>query len=213
MNPDDQRHGTNAGYCAGCRDECCQRAHMVNMKRYRMNPKTLVPVIGTRRRIEALEAIGWSRAHVSRELGHSREWVGHVLRKDTIRQDTAAVIADIYERLSMVLPMDAPTRCKGQTRFHEVARSRARANGFAPPMAWDDDIDNPDAVPNFGGRDVEVDPIVVERLAAGHRTKSTQAEKFAAMEKWLAMGHSQRSLCAIHGWQESRYVVRQDGAA
>jgi hypothetical protein len=214
VSPDDPRHGTNAGYSAGCRDDCCKRGHMVEMKRYRMSGRGLISCIGTRRRVEALEAIGWTRANISRELGYTREYVGKTLRNDLIRQDTADAIAAVYDRLSMVVPVDPPNLRKGQTRAHETARRRAARLGFAPPLAWDD-IDDPDERPSLGGRlrDQEVDDVVVERLLAGERIKSNAAEKYEAMRRWLAMGRSARSICKTHGWQDGRYVERQDGAA
>ena len=55
--------------------------------------------------------------------------------------------------------------------------------------------------------------MTVERLLDGQRVPSTVAEKHEAMAQWLAAGRSERSLCALHGWKEGRYVTRQDGAA
>ena len=212
MNPDDPRHGTNAGYSAGCRLDCCRHAHMVWMKRYRMVGRGLVPPLGSRRRIEALEAIGWSRAEVSRQLGRTREYIGHALRCEHINQDTADAIAAIYDRLSMVVPTDSPVRRKGETRKHEATRKRAASKGFAPPLAWED-IDDPNEEPDLGGVDDHADPVVVDRLVAGIRLPSTRAEKVEAMSRWLASGRTEGALCTIHGWQQGRYIERKDSAA
>jgi hypothetical protein len=35
VNPDDERHGTYAGYQAGCSDECCRAALREYMRNYR----------------------------------------------------------------------------------------------------------------------------------------------------------------------------------
>lgn len=212
MSPDDPRHGTNAGYCAGCRNACCRHGHMVWMKRYRMGVGGMVPTLGSRRRVEALEAIGWSRAEISRQLGRTREYIGHALRNEVVQQGTADAIAAIYDRLSMVVPLDAPVRRKGETRKHDATRTRAARRGFAPPLAWED-IDDPNEKPNLGGVDSEVDPVVVSRII-GHDASlartATNAERRAVVAAWPG---SLNDLERLTGWRADRYIDREEGAA
>jgi hypothetical protein len=146
MSPEDPRHGKNSGYIAGCREGCCRKAHMREIKAWRLTGPRMVNSLGTRRRVEALEAIGWSRAQQSRMLGHAREYLGQVTRLEMIHRSTAEAVADLYDRYSMVIPTDPPERKQGANRIHEKTRRRAARLGFAPPLAWDN-IDDPDEHP------------------------------------------------------------------
>lgn len=154
MSPDDPRHGRQSGYLAGCRADCCRHAHMVWMKRYRMSAPRSIDAIGSHRRVQALEAIGWTRADISKELGHKRDYIKHVLAADVIFTRTAEAIENVYEQLSETVPQDAPTRRAGQWRKHETTRERARKAGYPPPSAWFGvDIDDPEAEPDPGWRE------------------------------------------------------------
>lgn len=213
MNADDPRHGTNAGYCAGCRNDCCRRAHMIEIKRWRMGNPRMIDATGTRRRIEALEAIGWSRREQSRMLGRNNEYIGKVARMPVVRPATAAAVAALYERMSMVVPADPPTRPKGHIRWHEKTRRQARIKGYAPPLAWDD-IDN-DETPRgmtAGGR-TEIDPVLVDRILGGEwHLGCTPEEKTAVCERWDSQGGSLSHLERLTGWRVWRYYRKGEAA-
>jgi hypothetical protein len=201
MNADDPRHGTSRGYVLGCRLDCCRRAQMVYMKRYRMGqtPRLIDPT-GTIRRIHALHCLGYSAKQIGAMAGKGDEWTRHMTRSTVITTTNAALVADIYERLSMT-----PATHKLADRI----RRESAAKGWAPPLAWDDDtIDDPTARPRRGAprpRKTDVDPIVVERLLAGQRVESTKGERDEAMRLWLSWGRSEKSLCDLHGWHDGRY--------
>lgn len=213
MSPNDPRHGTTAGYHAGCRDLCCRHAIARYEKGRRLttlNGGRAVPALGSQRRIQALMCLGWTSTEIAAEAGYAhRNYVLRVLHGQKgkpaswLERKTADRITAAYETLAMRVPSTGPNR--------DRTRSHALRSGYAPPLAWDD-IDT-DPAPNLGGSDDDIDPVVVDRLFAGHRVASTRAEKVEAMRRWLASGRSQRSLCAIHGWQESRYVEAEEGAA
>lgn len=205
---DDARHGTYAGYAAGCRQQCCRDGAAryqrgLELDHLRGKPRTVL-IIGSRRRIEALQALGWSAEALSLRLGYSRAWLHatlHANRGGRISRRNAEKIANLYDDLSMTLPPE--THCTGRQR------DLARRNGYAPPLSWDDDtIDDPTAKPRGISYDVGrsiPDPIVVERLLAGDRVHSNRAEKEEAMRRWVAMGRSKKSLCEMHGWHQGRY--------
>lgn len=187
MQPDDPRHSDQKGYSAGCRDECCRRAHMVYMKRYRMGgPQPLMSPLGLRRRVEALEAIGWSRADISRAMGRDRTYIGKLLAtSELIQGKTLVLIGEVYDRLSMVVPVDPEERPPGKPRVHDAARRRAARRGYAPPLAWDD-IDDPDEQPDRGAE-------VVVRFVKGN-TERTDAMVEDA--EWLSRaGESLTTVC------------------
>lgn len=136
---EDPRHGTNRGYNAGCRSDCCRKAHMVWMKRYRMyGGDGLINATGTHRRIQALVALGHTLYDLSLELGMTTRYAGKILAAKNVRPVTAAAVDDLYEQLSM-------TRPEGWVA--ERSRAQAAAKGWAPPLAWDD-IDDPSELPS-----------------------------------------------------------------
>jgi hypothetical protein len=151
MLPDDPRHGTTRGFHAGCRQPCCRRAIARYEKRRRLmlvqGQHLATPAIGPQRRIQALMALGWTSADIANAAGWaSREYVRRVLKgqkgKPTtwVQAKTHAAIRDVYDALSMSIPEPTPARRRTQTR--------ARRNGWPPPLAWDDErIDDPNYQP------------------------------------------------------------------
>lgn len=210
MTPDDPRHGTVAGHIAHRRDgqkAClpCVAAKTRYEKIRNLYGDRMVPAIGTRRRIRALKALGHSGADIGKRLGVTYQAV-HKLehgKAEVVFNATAENVRRVYAEMCMSEPAG----------YHATRiRNQSARNGYAPPLAWNN-IDDPDELPNLGGRDDEIDPVVVDRLLARQRVPSTRAEKVEAMRRWVAMGKSQAALCAIHGWKQGRYMEREDGAA
>lgn len=106
---------------------------------------------GTQRRIQALHAIGWSESDIAARVGSTKQWIHQLRRwprKRGLISRTAAQIADIYDDLWDQTPT---------ARNAQRTRNWAERNGFAPPLAWDDDtIDDPAAKPQH--RLVQVGP-------------------------------------------------------
>lgn len=105
----------------------------------------LVDATGTRRRIQALVALGWSQSKVAERLGMTRSNFGHTLTNVQIRLSTARAVTALYDELW-------DTRPPAETHRDKIALSRtlryAREHNFAPPLAWDaDTIDDPAASP------------------------------------------------------------------
>jgi len=95
---------------------------------------------GTRRRLQALYAIGWGWKPLGERLGTYSQVVYRVAagKHATVMERTADKVAALYDELSSIRP-EGP-----QANW---IRSRARKNGYLPPEAWDDDtIDDPEAV-------------------------------------------------------------------
>ena len=191
MQADDPRHNSTAGYVAGCRESCCRAAIAAWMKHYRtrryLHGHQQIDGLGTRRRIRALMALGWSTAVLDAELGKARTYTTALLRRNgPVYVTTAQQYAALYERLSMTLP---PDETRYQRQFASRARNLARRNGWPPPLAWDD-IDDPNERPQGARRDWHrgpghdsLDHAVVERLLLGERLPSTKAERTEAMRQ------------------------------
>lgn len=212
MSPDDPRHGTPAGYAAEIRARVgtcpdCREAKRRSNIMLALYPSS-VPVIGTRRRIQALQALGWSRAEIARRMGYGGQ--GGELRaimatSSTVNRATAAKVEAVYAELSMTRPTG-----QGAAR----ARTRAARHGYAPPLAWDD-IDDPNERPNYGTRaDYRTcDPAVIERILSGEwKLPATKPEREEVCRSWVAQGRSLRELEAITGWKVERYYRLNDAS-
>lgn len=100
---------------------------------------------GTRRRLQALVAIGWSMSELARRMGMLPSNFGtaiHGRREVTVA--TATKARDLYEQL-----WDTPAPPSGRHGSVPIrARNYARRAGWHVPMAWDDEtIDDPTATP------------------------------------------------------------------
>lgn len=204
MTPDDPRHGTNRGYNAGCRDLCCRAAHAAYKKRNRTGQTGhYVDGRGTHRRLQALAALGHSLASIAEECDRSESWAVWVLRCGKVHTATARRVADVYERLAMVVPQ-RPTAARD--------RNLALAKGWVPPLAWDDiDHDETPAAPEPLDEDF-VDEMAVQRAFDGDTTVTlTNAERRAFVARWFAAGRSYGLLAQDYGYKVDRYLER--GAA
>lgn len=225
LSPADARHGTSAGYCAGCRDECCRTAiadysRSLRARQYLAGGPLIVDALGTKRRIRALMALGWTGRQIDAELGRKPTYTANLLcGPDRVNRATAASVAAVYERLSMRLPADEP-----DANRQVIARTRgeARRKGWAPPLAWDE-IDT-DLEPNYGhtpavwgegGRYLpqsldDVDEVAVQRILDGDwRLACSRADKVAVVARWTG---THAELERLTSWKVERYVTREAAA-
>lgn len=129
----------------GCRCEPCRAVHARSCKRATVGLSRMVPDVGTRRRLQALAALGWSLQAIADALGvHPRnlQRLRTGRKGGRVQQGTAARVTEVYNRLSMTPPPDTP-----QTRWR---RTTAEQEGWARPLDWDEGaIDDPDARPSI----------------------------------------------------------------
>lgn len=157
----DPRHGTVAGYNRiPCREECCRRAMATYKARWswdRHNGRErIVSTLGTRRRIQALNALGWSNQEIAVRMGNDRSNLTRLIYGETMTRALAEKVARIYDELSMRLPTGNPQAITN-------VRNRAQRLDFKPPLFWDDiDTDpEPRATRRAPGRP-EVLPHILE---------------------------------------------------
>lgn len=104
-----------------------------------------VDATGTRRRLQALAALGWTQAKLAARLGMDASNISIAIRATGVRADTARKVAALYEQAWDQPP---PAVTPKEHAAAAKARENARARGWLPPMAWDDDeIDNPGVKP------------------------------------------------------------------
>jgi hypothetical protein len=144
--PRTDRCGTVSGYrdhmqlrtptCQPCRDIVAAKEVNYRKRIYLARGPMLIDSTGTRRRLQALAAIGWTAQHIGDRMGgFSARHVQMLLTRELVHRNTAGQVAEVFEELS------------GTPGPSKITRSRAEAKGWAPPLAWDEgQIDDPRAV-------------------------------------------------------------------
>lgn len=101
-----------------------------------------VDASGTRRRLEALQAVGWSLAEIAPLCGVSRRTLHGVMDRPAVQVGTARAVRDVYSKL---WDQEPPTFTDAQRRSVDLTRRRAAQQGWLPPAAWEDELlDQPD---------------------------------------------------------------------
>lgn len=170
----------------------------------------IVDATGTRRRLQALVAIGWSQTRLADQLGWN---VGNfnslILGRDCprVQHDTQVRVRALYDRLWNVPPVAANGHQKGGITY---AKRVAAKRGWVPPMAWDDEtIDDPAARPHSGNRvrPGAVDELTVDLFLDGHRLTLGKPERVEVVRRLAARGHSDPQIAARVG-VTARTVLR-----
>jgi len=133
-----KRHLTEGtATCAACREAARVGEAAYRKYRYLHGPRKVSPV-GTRRRVQALVAIGHTMKDLAAALDPpiSDTALQKVMKREFVYREKAAQIAALYDQL-----WETPG---GSVK----SRRRALKFGWLPPMAWDDErLDDPDYVP------------------------------------------------------------------
>lgn len=109
-------------------------------------PGATIDGTGTRRRLQALVAIGWSISELARRLDALPSNFGATIHgRKQVTVATATKARDLYEQL-----WDTPAPPSGRHGSVPIrARNYAKRMGWVPPLAWDDEtIDDPAAAPH-----------------------------------------------------------------
>jgi len=161
-----------------------------------------VDATGTRRRIEALQRIGWSGAEIGRRTGVTTQAINGLKRAPKVTAGKARQIAALYDELCM--------RDGGDKK----ARTWAIRGGYAPPLAWDEGaIDDPAATPNLGATDSIADRVVTASILDGTAHPTTTADRDEVVPELAARGMSDAeiaALCCVHVRTILRDRIRLD---
>ncbi|MFF2571136.1 hypothetical protein [Streptomyces sp. NPDC058084] len=99
---------------------------------------------GTRRRVEALAVVGWSRGNLARRAGRPEVSFRNSLNAERVTVALAKVVARLYDELWKLRPEDHGV----PPHLADRVRRQAEVQGFYGPLAWDDEtIDNPSTLP------------------------------------------------------------------
>jgi len=166
--------------CAPCRRAHADKRADYRRRRYLNRAPLSVDATGSRRRIQALAAIGWSLGEQSRRLGLNASMAHKITIRSWVWPQTADKIRALYDELSMV---PGPS---------QRARNDAKRRGWLPPLAFDDDtIDDPAARPSIGAYQPRVfDEVAVQRAMRGDRVHLRPVERAEVVRRLTDAGRS-----------------------
>lgn len=140
------RHGTRDAYNRDqCRCDPCTAANAAAAGRHRLRraeqawhgTSPWAPAIGTRRRLQALTAAGWSTGQLADRLGVTKSAVAQLrsTSQHRVLATTAGNVATLYEQCLRRTPPG---------RYQLRARRYAEARAWPSPAEWDGlDLDDP----------------------------------------------------------------------
>ncbi|AEJ94037.1 helix-turn-helix DNA binding protein [Mycobacterium phage Thibault] len=115
---------------------------------FREGGRGMIPVLGSRRRLQSLHSRGFTVAHLAERLGMSVTATTRILRPDDprsvdrVESGTARKIDALWRELQLAAPPQGPACTK--------ARRRAAKLGWPDPLAWEEnEIDDPRARPRI----------------------------------------------------------------
>lgn len=217
-------HGTRRAYLAD-RGRCpaCTEANAAAGRAQRRRQavqawngsSSWAPAVGTRRRLQALSATGWSSSQLATRLGVTRSAVATLrsTKQDRVLATTAAAVAALYEDCWWRTP-------PGRNR--DLVRTETWAAGFAwsDPSRWTStNFDDPTAQPaRLADESPELDAAALtSNLHAGRPGRLSRSERRVVVAELSQRGASAGEIAALTGCCK-RTVVRdrqrvQQGAA
>ena len=164
-------------------------------------PHSRVDATGTRRRLQALIAIGWPGELLAAQLGRRASSLHRSMTCESVTACTARDVAILYARLENARP---PRATSEQRAAADAAQAHAAAHGWLPPLAWNDiDTDpTPPAPPHQLPPRDDIDEIAVERALAGDNItydNLTPVEQQEVIGRLSARGTSIRDIATQLG--------------
>lgn len=188
-----------------CRPETAARILAVTASLEHLGSVVLVDATGTRRRMQALVAIGWSISCLGRRLGITN--IHNTIASDQVYARTALAVSQLYAELWDVRPPETTHR---ERYSASRARNYAAAHGWLPPIWWDDDmIEDPQHEPTIDLDEPRgVDEVAIRRRIGGDRTVHlTRAERWHLIRLMHADGHNDQQIARRTGIND-RQVLR-----
>jgi hypothetical protein len=164
--------------------------------------------LGTRRRLQALVAAGWSQRQLAARLDMAAGNFGRVIHADRVYASTARAVRTLYDQLARHAP---PENNRWERQSAARARNLARSRGWQPAMWWDDDeLDSADITPDDPPQLAhdDIDDVAVLRACEGDPTiRLTLAERREVVRRLHARGLSDNRIAAT-ARMTSRTVLR-----
>ena len=147
-----------------------------------LRPGALIDPTGTRRRVEALQAVGYSMSWIAERIGQHPTNFTSVVKRDRVTVATRNAVAAVFDEYALT-----PRVAESWHERASVSRTlnHARKAGFVPALAWDD-IDF-DAAPATADEPV-IDEVAVQLAVSGVHVKLTPVERREAVKAAYALG-------------------------
>lgn len=162
-----------------------------------------ITATGARRRVHALQALGWTLPQIAHEAGLPHESALHELLEQSVDTWTRFdLIDDAYERICMTIPARTPES--------DHARAYAAEHGWLPPLAWDDIDHDPEtgAPSSFVDLDAELDEAaIMRRLNGDRRVRITEPEALEIIRRGIAAGRTLKDIeqgCGLNVYRRLR---------
>jgi hypothetical protein len=195
-----QCHGDSPG-TRRVRPDTATRVLAIGIHDASRAPHSRVDATGTRRRLQALQAVGWTAELLAAQLGRRPGSLHRSMTCESVTARTAHDVATLYERLWNTRP---PRATEGQRAAADAAQAHAAEQGWLPPLAWDDidtDPTPPDLTAGHFQRN-DIDEIAVERALTGDHisyNELTPGEQQEVIRRLSARGTSIRDTAALLG--------------
>ncbi len=148
-------------------------------------PGARVEATGSRRRLQALMAAGWTLATLARHVGRSPANLRRTMHAKMVNDASARRIATLYDELHDVAP---PGRNAGERAKASRAKAAARESGWLPPWAWDDiDHERDELAIEEDELGPSIDEIAIDKAMQGESVRMTSAERdevIARLTNW-----------------------------
>lgn len=185
-----------------CRPGTAARIMALTARIEDLGPRRPVDATGTRRRMQALVAIGWSISRLGEQLAITN--IHATIKHDQVYARTAIAVRDLYARL-----WDTPPPETTHRERYAASRSRnyAKAHGWLRPIWWDDDtIEDPTFLPSVEvgrGSPRGVDEVAVMRRAGGDRSiRLTRPERWHMIRLLHADGMNDQQIMRRTGYSD-----------
>jgi len=162
-------------------------------------PGSRVAGTGTRRRLQALGALGWPLPRLAEALGQSASSLSRTMTAGSVTAAPDLQVRHLYHRLTRLSP---PQTTPAQRAAADAARAHAQQQGWLPPLGWDDIDTDPD--PSRPGQQAtdadadadadEIDEVAVERAVAGDGIRLVQLTPTEQTEVVRRLTHRGASL-------------------
>jgi hypothetical protein len=179
-------------------------------------PHSQVDGVGTRRRLQALIAIGHRPADLAAQLGRSVANLRRTMTGARVTARTAQLVSDLYEQ---TWDTAAPHATDAQREASAAVRAMAAEHGWRPPLAWDDIDADPDPDPHAPAAKPDpndIDEIAVERAVAGDGIRLddlTHAEQAEVVRRLTERGKSIRDIADQLATTKRTVSRRREAAA
>ena len=188
-------NGHNGQLQAHVRADTARRILAVDAEHDNLAPNRKIDGTGTRRRLQALVALGWPPAWIAERLGRDRgNFRMTLLAGDEVTARTASDVATLYDELWNTRP--EPRNPRGERAIAD-AQAMATQRQWLTPLAWDDIDTDPEPPTPPGDALDDIDEIAIELALSGRSVRLSQlppAEQNEVVRRLTENGKSVRDI-------------------